>query len=356
MTLLDPIQWLFINAGPVLKFRTLVDLIREKNVGLVASALEDLLLVPEVKHWLTLLEPKFELNDIHSSRQHAYENVMGKLVQLGLRAGMQLFDSKTLPFRVWLSENTGQVPEKPHSVFLHTILASFLALAGYGTTSPVKNHLNRRLDSLFHFAKNPDFENIFVDKSDSKGLLKSQTGHRFINPDLHPDQQFRLPWIHDIRGIVNCSSIMDSKSKRKKAERVVEMVLSPEYQDLPQSYGLARYGKKHYVVGWSVHLPGHVSAAEGREFAEMLLTMEMLAPFNCVRKSVWFRKSLGYLKSFKTEFDTYSFPRAWLPEKKNGYWVSGTRMAYDKRAGKPNAVELESTFRYMRICRLAGIY
>ncbi|MHA1958557.1 MAG: hypothetical protein ACW968_16740 [Candidatus Thorarchaeota archaeon] len=349
MASLDPMQWLFINAGPVLKFRTLVDLIREKNVGLVASALEELLIVPEVINWLSLLQPKFELNDVHSSRNKAYENIMGKLVQLGLRAGMQLFDIKTLPYRVWLSENTGQPPDKPHCVFIRTIVASFLAQAGYGATSSVKTHVNSRLDALYEFAENPEFESIFVDKSNHNELSKNKIGHRFINPDLYPDQQFRLPWIHDISGIVNCISIMDSISQRKKAERIVEMVLSSEYQDIPRSYGIARYGKKDYVVGWGVHLPGFASIPEGRDFAEMLLIMEMLAPFNCVRKSTWFRKSLDYLESFKTEFDTYSFPRAWLPE-------SGTRMAYDKRAGKPNAVELESTFRYMRICRLAGIY
>ncbi|MHA1935607.1 MAG: hypothetical protein ACW97A_10010 [Candidatus Thorarchaeota archaeon] len=354
--MLNPIQWLFINAGPVLKFRTLIDLIREKNVGLVASALEELLIVPEVTQWLSLLQPKFELNDVHSSRQHAYENVMGKLVQLGLRAGMQLFDTRTLPYRVWLSEKTGQPPDKPHCVFLRTIIASFLSFAGYGTTSPVKAHLNSRLESLFEFAENPDIDRIFVDTSDYKGFPKGKTGHRFINPDLYPDQQFRLPWIHDIRGITHCSSIMDSKSQRKKAERVVEMILSSEYQGIPQSYGVARYGRKYYVVGWAVHLPGFASLPEGREFAEMLLSMEMLAPFSCVRKSAWFRKALAYLELFKTEFDTYSFPRTWLPERREGYWVGGTRMAYDKRAGKPNAIELESTFRYMRICRLAGIY
>jgi hypothetical protein len=140
----------------------------------------------------------------------------------------------------------------------------------------------------------------------------------------------------------------------EKAERVLEMVLTPEYQSLPWSYGIAKYGKRYYVLGWAVHLPGYRKPPEKRPFAEMLLLMEGLAPFTCIRNSQWFQNSLEYLEEFRKEEGTYSFPRAWLPEK-SGYWVGGSCMAFDERSGKKNAIEVESTFRVLTIRKRAGL-
>ncbi|MBE0525474.1 MAG: hypothetical protein IH631_00925, partial [Candidatus Thorarchaeota archaeon] len=132
----DIAQWLLRNAGPSIRFRTLVDILNEQDVGVIGHALNEMLQSPDVSKWIEHLTPQFDFNSIHSSRIDAFENVMGKLVQLGLRAGLQPFDSKTLPFRVWLSENLEAAPEKPHAIFLRTIIASFLAYAGYGSTQP----------------------------------------------------------------------------------------------------------------------------------------------------------------------------------------------------------------------------
>ncbi|TFG26887.1 hypothetical protein EU527_19235, partial [Candidatus Thorarchaeota archaeon] len=119
----DVASWLLQNAGSCIRFRTLVDILQEQDVGIVSRALRDMLASSEVTRWLTNLTPKFDINSLHSSRTEAFENVMGKLVQLGLRAGLQPFDNKTLPFRVWLSENVKEIPHVPHAVFLRTIVA-----------------------------------------------------------------------------------------------------------------------------------------------------------------------------------------------------------------------------------------
>ena len=184
----DLAHWLLRNAGPSIRFRTLVDILKEQDVGVVGRALNEMLLSPEVLKWLEHLTPQLDFNSIHSSRIDAFENVMGKLVQLGLRAGLQPFDSKTLPFRVWLSENDGTIPEKPHTVFLRTVIASFLAYAGYGSTKQVDDQMLDRLESLYEFAKDPDLSQIFVNKSDYKGVPKNSE-HEIVNPDLYPDQR-----------------------------------------------------------------------------------------------------------------------------------------------------------------------
>ena len=99
---------------------------------MVSEALDSVLKDDEVKIWLNLLVPEFGLNQVHSSKDTAFENVMGKLVQLGMRAGLQPFDNKTLPHRVWLSENNEAEPVEPHFMFKKSVLASFLALSKIG--------------------------------------------------------------------------------------------------------------------------------------------------------------------------------------------------------------------------------
>jgi hypothetical protein len=281
----DLAQWLLHNAGPSIRFRTLVEIIQEQDVGLVSTALKDVLESVDVIDWLSRLVPRFDINSIHSGNPDAFENVIGKLSQLGLKAGLQPFDNKTLPFRVWLSENVETYPEKPHAVFIRTIIASFLALVGYDSTSPVKTQMIKRLETLYKFAKQPDFSNVFIDKSGFKGLPKGSENNKLVNPDLYEDQQFMLPWVHDIRGLTSCAEILSKESHRAKLNTIIKMILTPEYQKLPWSYGLAKYGERYYVLGWAAHLPRYFSKSEGRNFAELLLTLEFMGKTAIARKS-----------------------------------------------------------------------
>ena len=349
MELYEPAQWLLHNAGPSIRYRTLVDILQEQDVRVVSEALKEVLESPEVVEWTARLVARFDINSIHSGRPDAFENVVGKLVQMGVRAGLQPFDNKTLPFRVWLSENADTYPDAPHTVFLRTVIASLLAFAGYGSTSPVMSQMTQRLEALHEFAERPDFSSVFVDKSGFRDFPRGSDRYGLVNPDLYQDQQFMLPWIHDIRGLASCGDLMTEQKYRTKIDRVIEMVLTPEYQSLPSSYGLAKYGTRFYVLGWAPHLPGYSSKPEGRSFAELLLALEFMGRFEVARRSPWFAESMDYLESFRTENDTYIFPRAWLPEKRIGYWVGGLRMGFDDRKNCPKAIEYESTFRVLRI-------
>ncbi|MFW9909459.1 MAG: hypothetical protein ACFFEF_12865 [Candidatus Thorarchaeota archaeon] len=350
----DLAQWLLQNAGPCIRFRTLVEILQEQDVCLVSQALQEMLESPEVVDWTGRLIPQFDINSIHSGSPDAFENVIGKLVQLGLRAGLQPFDNKTLPFRVWLSENVEVYPETPHTVFLRTIIAAFLAFAGYDSISPVMTQMTKRLQTLYSFAKDPDFSSVFVDKSEFNEVPKGSESHSLVNPDLYQGQQFMLPWVHDIRGLSSCNNILSNQNHASRVDKIIEMILTDEYQNLPWSYGLAKYGERYYVLGWAAHLPGYSMKPEGRSFAELLLTLEVIGKFSAARKSAWFANSMEYLESFKTEHDTYLFPRSWLPEKQTGYWVRGLRMGYDDRKSYPKAIECESTFRMLKIKQIAN--
>jgi hypothetical protein len=352
----DLSYWLHDNGGPIIRYRTLVDIFEEQDVGTVSRALKEMTESPEVTKWLDLIGHSLAFNDIHSGRPNAFENVVGKLVQLGWRAGLQPFDSKTLPFRVWLSENVDVEPIVAHEVFKRTLIASILARAGYQNVEAVKKQVLSRLNTIHQFAEDPDFSRIYVDKSEYRGIPKSLASHDLVDPLFYPDQRFALPWIHDVYAFSHLNIVLEKDQYRKQAEQVLEMILTPEYQNLPWSYGIAKYGKRYYVLGWAAHLPGYSDVPEGRLFAEMLLVLEALAPIECIRKSSWFKTSMEYLEKFRTEDDRYSFPRTWMGEKKRGYWVGGEYMAYDERKGSPNAIEVESTFRVLSIRKRAGMF
>ena len=142
---------------------------------------------------------------------------------------------------------------------------------------------------------------------------------------------------------------MASKEHRHKLDKIIELVLTEKYQNLPWIYGLAKYGSRYYVLGWAAHLPGYSKNPEGRRFAELLLTLEFMAKFPVARNSKWFSKSMEFLETFETDSGTYRFPRGWLSEKKTGYWVGGTRMMFDERKGNRHTIECESTFHVLRI-------
>lgn len=345
-------QWLLANSGPAIRFQMIVDMLQEQDVTRVSQALDDLHRSPIVSEWMARVGRGFEMKQLHSSNPLAFENVMGKLGDLGLRAGLQPFDTKTLPFRVWLSEGAKRADDSPFRVFLRTLVASFLSFVGYGDTEPVHEVLVRRLKSLYSFAVSPSFQDIYTESYITHDVKQEKRKHRFLNPDLYFGQQLVLPWVHDIRGLAHSRKILDDPDLRHKAETVVSMVFSPEYQDLPLGYGLIKHQERSYVIGWSVHLPGFESLPNDSSMPKILLLLQSFASFRTARESDWFLRMMEILEGCSTEYETYRFPKEWLPEKNAGYWVNGAYMALEDDRQKKSAIECESTFRMLKIKHL----
>ena len=79
---------LFEHGGPAIRYRTAAELMdRETGIDLPQLA-EELLASPSVTRWLERLRPETGFMQLHSSKPTAFENAMGKLTQLGCRAGM----------------------------------------------------------------------------------------------------------------------------------------------------------------------------------------------------------------------------------------------------------------------------
>jgi len=342
-------RWLFQNAGPVIRYRTLREIVQEQDIGIVSDSLKELFSSPMVQKWLERLKPNLGFHHVHSSSPQAFENVVGKLVQLGLHAGLQQFDSLTLPFRAWLSDRMKEdTPEGigPWEGFSELLIAGFLAYAGYADITPVKTMTVERLRKAHWFMENVDFDDFYAREGKKEWL---------VNPQFYQEVENGLPLVHDLRGFASSPWIFQDKKQCEMVEQLVEMILSPEYQNLKNDYGYMKYKKTYYVIGWSVHLPNYLAPVTDNEMSRLLLNLELLAPFEKARGSAWFKESLGLLENQQTQDGYYRFPRKWLPEKSSGYWVGGHYMALEDDRRKQAAIDCESTFRVLKIKRLAGL-
>ncbi|MGY5865102.1 MAG: hypothetical protein RTV41_10915 [Candidatus Thorarchaeota archaeon] len=342
-------RWLVVNAGPVIRYRTLREIIQERDIGVVSESLEGLFSSQKVQMWFERLKPNLGFHHVHSSSPTAFENVIGKLVQLGLHAGLQQFDSLTLPFRAWLSDRMKEdTPEGvgPWEGFSELLLAGFLAYAGYSDTTPVRTMTLERLRKAHWFVENINFNEFYVKETKKEWL---------VNPQFYQEVEYGLPFVHDIRGFASSPWIFEDKKYSKLVEQIVAMILSAEYQSLKFGYGYMKYEKRIYAIGWSVHLPNYLTPASENDMSRLILNLELLAPFETARTSEWFGESLGLLEDQRTQEGHYRFPRKWLPEKPSGYWVGGHYMALEDDRRKQAAIDYESTFRILKIKRLAGL-
>ncbi|MFW9846252.1 MAG: hypothetical protein ACFFD6_05870 [Candidatus Thorarchaeota archaeon] len=350
----DVVQWLLNSADAPIRFQVIVDLLQEHDVGKVSEVLDDLHNCSLVAEWLNRLEPGFGMKQLHSSEPTSFENVMGRLGDLGMRAGLQPFDSKTLPFRAWLTDTENDIMGGIFRVFLRTIVASFLSYTGYSETDPVHNVLKDRLKWTHSFASNPDFMQVYVDERGHSIPPDESEEDSIVNPELYRNQKLVLPWIHDIRAFAFSVQIHQEPELMQQAEEVVAMILTPDYQSLQPNYGRMRIGDRFYKIGWNIHLPGFFSEPSESEMSKLLLTMEMMAPFKSAQESDWFKQMMALLESYETDDGTYIFPRAWMPEDRSGYWVNGAYMALEDNRKKSVATECESTFRMLKIKHLMG--
>ena len=136
-------------------------------------------------------------------------------------------------------------------------------------------------------------------------------------------------------------------------------MLDPGYQAVDDGYGwmsVSLHGQapRHYAIGWSAHLPDCSKPSLGhRQRARLVQRVELMAHFPAARKMPSFRDCLAHLEDHRTDRGTYLFPRDYLKEQPNGYWVTGACMGLEENRRAATAIELESTFRMLTIHRLA---
>lgn len=324
------------QGGPILRWLVSMELI-PRDPSLDRPGLRDeLLSSDEVCRWLNLLGT----GPVHHSMDASVENVLGKLGEYGLRSGMPGLDARILPY---CSIGDG---ERFHADAL--ILVPFLVRLGYYTEPRIAGWISKRIDVLYELACWGDYE-LYMDESERKHLPPSQqTMHG--SPKLFYKARFNHHW--GVLGLPTCYDLFSFAYLPKldpildrKIETVVAYLLDPAFQDTPGGYVWNPELHRPYAAGrvFLACLP------RPNELEKLVLFTEMMSHFECGRSSAWFKQNLGHLETFQLPEGTYRFPRRYLSEKHNYQLYAGMHMGLGEWPRSPQALELESTFRMLRI-------
>jgi hypothetical protein len=341
------IEWLLLNAGPSIRYRTAHELTGAKQSEL-KKLKDELLESRPVKKWLDNLIP----GTLHHSKNTAFENAMGKLVELGMHVGIPPFDKKIKPFREWLSQATDYQPDV-FSGFYKSLVTGALVRAGFTKDKKLRAFLHGRLASLYETTGKKKF-NIYLTTAEKKGFSRKYIDKPMLRPELIADGEYRFPFIHDAYALANFPEDMIDATTRKKINSVVNYILDPEYQAFPNGYGYFRTeDNRYFAMGWDIALPGYNKQKSGKWYDGFLIQrLELMAHFPVARKHKWFKVSLNKLEGFRTDSGTYQFPRDYLRESEAGYYVCGAHMGIEENRRASKAIEIESTFRMMKIRKL----
>jgi hypothetical protein len=276
----------------------------------------------------------------------AYENAVHRLIDIGIRAGVPEFDKRMDHFR-----NLKKVGYGPFGDFYRLIIAAGFIRAGYNDPEIV-DFLQNQVDYVYKCAMRGEY-NIYLPQSEVERLPKALHGKPVIRREFVPlIGDYPLPVIHHIYAFDGMLRSSVDKSTARKIDKIVEYILDPRYQSFSEGYGqfwMAEI-KRFYAMGWSVHLPGFLGFDMSGFYRRFFIQrIELMSRFKAARESAWFKSSVEFLEQFKTDTGTYIFPREYLMECPSGYYVSGAYMGLGENRRSKMALELESTFRMVRL-------
>jgi len=357
------VDWLFQNGGPAIRYRTATELLPSSDGVDIAKLREELLQSQLVKTWLERFTPGRGIKSLHGNKSTTLENVMGKLTDLGCRKGMAEFDQQTSPFRRWLQDNAERLPIDVHDNASRVWIAVFLARAGYTDEPAVGKVLRNRLETIYDFARQGIY-NIYVNPADYPRMPRNFQSKPLVNPALTRVDNNCLPSIYDIIGLAAYLPKCGTEDDREKADTIINYILNDRYQRLAPGYGVLRTEDgRYYAIGWSVNLPGYFGAPSDDTSPHQVTPetkgafvqrLVLVGQFPAARGHPWFVNGLQHLQGFQTEQGTYLFPRPYLQEKNNGYWVNGACMGLEEDRKTKLAIELESTFWMVMLQSLAS--
>jgi hypothetical protein len=368
-------EWLMQQGGPVVRYRTAVELLDMPSGSEVDRLSDDLLHFRLVQTWLErlnigdLLKNDLEQNQltestlwklawvVHSSKNTALENVLGKLLELGLRAGLVEFDRRMQPFDQFFSlkiESGKGVLQSAWFSLGSSIFAGGLLRAGYQPSDALCAYLNNHLRAIHRIAGDRVYD-IFASESELVGLPKAWIGKPIIKPEIM--ERYHLPWIHDMNLLAFYPMDLRTVEAQTMIDDIVAYILDPRFQSLHNGYGYAWIKEKHtcYGWGWSPHLPGFFGfgAEKGIYASTQVQRVELMAHFRAAWQSPWFKLALEHLEQFRTDQGSYRFPAEYLREQPDGgYYVTGAYMGLGENRRNRQWIEIESTFRMLKIKRL----
>jgi len=347
------IEWLIENSDAVIKYRTLIELaeISDKDTKKLK---EELLKHSQVQTRLGYLNSPKNLNNfgvIHGSKNTCLENCIPMLIDFGFKKGITEFDEMVIPLIQQIKEKFWSIPPV-FCDFGQIVIYPFFLLSEY-YDDDLLSYMHERLDIIYNFVSENNYE-IYDYDTKYKGIPKAFQDRPIIKPELYINGKFKFPLIYDIYGLAALIKIGD-KETMKKIQRVVEYIMSPEYNRLITGYGILSSGNRRYhAMGWDCKLPFYFEDMDINKPNLYLHRLELMAHFPNAVTSSWFQQGLNHFESFKTEKGTYAFPKEYLIERESP-WVLGSHMSLGENRRKKQFIETESTFRMLKIKKVAGL-
>ena len=343
----NTINFLLDNAGPVIKYRTITELIETDDQNLIEAAKKELLQYSETKKRFNYLRSKEKLGDfngVHGALDCHLENSLPMLLDFGVRKGMTEFDEIMYPVIKRLQKKC--FPENHvFSKFIHIIIVPFLYKAGF-REKWIKNFINNRLETLYNFTVQKDYD--IYDNNEYKGMPPSFQDRKVIKPNLYTNGEIKFPLIYDIYGLSEMIKDAD-KLTLEKIETIIDYILDSRYSQLANGYGILLNGNRRYLaMGWDAKLPQDTDDILS---SLSLHRLELMANFNNAVNHNWFQEKYKKLKQYNTQNGTFILPKTALQERK-GCWVIGRHMSLGENRRKKLSAELESTFRVLKIDKI----
>jgi hypothetical protein len=340
---------LFNRGNPIIRYLVATHLAKSTSGYNMERLRKEMGEEKATAYWFERLSEREELGAIHGSKDKCFENAMGKLISFGLGKGDEQLDNAVRVFLEWVNRR-GE--GSPGDRLIEPIPLSSLAWGGYWEEKAVGDFWNERVDYLYEFTQHKDYS-IYADKSEFKGIPKAFHDKLLIDPALCRDGRLRLPWIYDIQAFTALRDESARPDLTQKIDTIVDYVLDPRYQEFPKGYGIVAAEPRHYyALGWSVWLPGYRDLEmDSFEAACFVQRLEMMSHFPNARSSDWFTGCLAHLEGYKTKDGIYSFPREYLKETKNSYFITGGHMGLGEDRRKSTWREIESTYWMLAIKR-----
>ena len=338
-------QWLMNNGGPVVRYRTAKEILRDESMSNISNLEQALFDCSLVKMWLERLK---HIMAIQGSGNDRFENVVGKLLEFGLtKNNGELYDR--------LRSDLQYLKDQPENQsFIMSLLNSIIIAAGLARSEIVDSSLYsfmlRRLKALFQSTQQADYYR-YVD-SGPHASIPIQQRDRYSKDSSQGDLQ--LPCIHDIYLLSALKSIPKNNEIEEMIEHVILYVLKPEYQLLKEGNIYVRDERQgdlwYSFLIWKADLPGYFNLSFVEDQINYLVQrMELMAHFPTAISHDWFKRCFNHMEEFVTSSGTYVFPREYLLEKEIGNWVTGAHMGIEENRHSKKAFEIESTFRMLKI-------
>jgi hypothetical protein len=354
------LDWLMDNAGPIIRWRTANELTTYIVASKKDSLIQQLLETPLVHTWLNRLSlgdftaPLDAIDAqslgklgvlVHGSKCTCIENVLGKLAEFGLLAGMPGLDERVLPLmRIfhckanWMKDATFQ---NAWEILVKSVFAWGLLRMGYFPDSEMQDFLLEHLQICYKIVHDRVYD-IYADANELAGLPKAWKDKPIIKQEVMAN--YRLPYMHDLYVFSHFPSSLRNENTDKMIDGLIEYILDPRFQALHNGYGYAWIKERHtcYSWGWSPHFT---------KDATLVQRLELLVRFPRRHLSPWVQESLEFLEGFRTPEGRYHLPGGYLREAE-GYYVSGYGMGLGESRRKTIGIEIESTFRMLKILSL----